>query len=349
MNKAGLKTAKARFIMEITQLAGSKLIEQASNLFRISKEPSFLALHIKVAETKISIHVASQAMWDLIYPALAWLAEPSVSDPDIEIFALDGAGVIESPWNVKNFLDGNRISGLESGEILGTFDIENSILNLFDRSSNQGLFWIQSLNELPEWEFGAPLRKIFEWALLDRGLQVIHSAAIGFGNQGVLLCGPGGSGKSTTTALCLNSDFVTTGDDYCAITVSSPHTVYGIYGLLKLVPGSVGAKNIAGLSWVNERSDGKVHYKIEQKMVRSLSVKAIVFPRVSDTTQELIQMTPRATLLRLLSSTLNQATNPQGELFEALVSLSKSVKAFELNVSPDFDSARQQLGKFCRE
>ena len=349
MNKAGPKTAKARFIMKITQLAGSKLIEEASNLFRIRNEPSSLALHIKVADTKISIHVKSQAMWDLIYPALAWLAEPSGSDPDIEIFALDGAGVIESPWNVENFLDGNRISGLESGEILGTFDIEMSILNLFDRSSNQGLFWIQSLSELPEWEFGAPLRKIFEWALLDRGLQVIHSAAIGFGNQGVLLCGPGGSGKSTTTALCLNSEFATTGDDYCAITVSSPHKVYGIYGLLKLVPGSVGAKSLGGLSWVSKRSDGKVHYKIEEKMVRSLSVRAIVFPRVFDSTQELNQMTPREALLRLLSSTLNQATNPQGDLFEALVSLSKSVRAFELNVSSDFDAARDQLGKLCRE
>lgn len=335
--------------MDNIQLAGSKLIEEASNLFRIRQEPNSLSLHIRVADTKICIHVASEAMWDLIYPALAWLAEPSFSDPDIEIFALDGAGVIESPWNVENFLDGNRISGLESGKILGTFDIENSILNLFDRTSNQGLFWIQSLSELPEWEFGAPLRKIFEWALLDRGLQVIHSAAVGHGNQGVLLCGPGGSGKSTTTALCLNSDFYTTGDDYCAISVSSPHIVYGIYGLLKLVPGSVGAKKLGILSWVNQRSDGKVHYKIERKMVRSLSVRAIVFPKVSDSTQELARMTPREALLRLLSSTLNQATNPQGELFEALVSLSKSIEAFELNVNSDFDDARKQLGQLCKE
>jgi hypothetical protein len=349
MNKVGLKTAKVKFIIETTQQAGSKLIEEVWNLFRNRENMSSLKLHIKIADTKICIHVASQAMWDLIYPALAWLAEPSEFIPEIEIFALDGAGVIESPWNVENFLDGNRISGLANGKILGSFDIEYSILSLFDRSTSRGLFWVQSLSELPEWEFGAPLRKIFEWALLDKGLQVIHSAAIGLGNQGVLLCGPGGSGKSTTTALCLSSNFVTTGDDYCAISVGSPHKVYGIFGLLKLVPGSIGAKSLANLTWTQERSDGKVHYKIEDKMVRSLSINAIVFPRVYESTQELKQIAPKETLLRLLSSTLNQTTNPQAELFESLGSLSRSIKAFELNVGPDFDSAKEYLGKLCRE
>jgi hypothetical protein len=347
MNKAGPKTAKADCIMETNQLAGSKLIEEASNLFRAGKTPSHLELHLTIADTKLCIHAGSQAMWNLIYPALAWLAESPNSEPDIEIFALDGVGEIESPWDVESFLLGNRISGLTSGQTLGTFDVENSILNLFDRSTRQGLFWVQSLGELPEWEFGAPLRKIFEWALLDKGFQVVHTAAVGFGSQGVLLCGPGGAGKSTTTALCLSTDFVTTGDDYCAISVSKPHKVYGIYGLLKLVPGSVGARSLASLAWVHERSDGKVHYSIEQNMTRSLLVKAIVFPKVSDSPQELIQVAPRDALLRLLSSTLNQATNPQAEILETLGSLSKSVRAVELNVGSDFDLARQQLAKLC--
>lgn len=345
----GLKTAKARFIMETTQIAGAKLIEEVSNLFQISKGSNSLVLHLKVADTKICIHVASQGMWDLIYPALAWQAEPSGSDPDIEIYALDGAGAIESPWNVENFLHGNRISGLTSGKILGTFDIENSILNLFNRATGKGLFWVQSLHELPEWEFGAPLKKIFEWALIDRGLQIIHSAAVGIGSQGVLLCGPGGSGKSTTTALCLSSNFATTGDDYCAISISNPHRVYGIYSLLKLVPESVGANSLANSAWIKERSDGKVHYKIEHKMVKSFSVKAIVFPKVSNSTQHLTQMTPREALLRLLASTINQATNPQVEFFETLMSLSKSVKAFELSVDSVFKHAKQQLGELCKE
>lgn len=347
MKTVGPRIALNNLTMETTQLAGSMLIEQASKLFGALEVSENLGFQIKIGETRIRIHVASKDMRDLILPALAWGEDDFTGEPDIEIFALDGPGVIESPWTREDFIEGGRIRGLSDGEVLGSFDIENSMLNLFDRTSNRGLFWVQSLSELPEWEFGAPFRRIFEWALIDRGIQVIHCAAVGIESQAVLLCGPGGSGKSTTTALCLANGFQTTGDDYCAISVSAPHMVYGIYGLLKLVPGSLGTEDFVNPISIKQRSDGKAHFKIENKMKESFSVKAIVFPKVSHFTQEPNQLTKREALIRLMGSTLNQATNPQPEILGALGSLAKSVNTFELNAGPDFDKVRQQLEKLC--
>ena len=347
MKTVGPRIALNNLTMETTQLAGSMLIEQASNLFGTLKVSENLGFQIKIGHTRIRIHVASRDMRDLIYPALAWGQDNSTGEPDVEIFALDGPGVIESPWTQGDFIDGGRIRGLSNGEVLGSFDIENSMLNLFDRTSNRGLFWVQSLSELPEWEFGAPLRRILEWALIDRGLQVMHCAAVGIESQSVLLCGPGGSGKSTTTALCLANGFQTTGDDYCAVSVSAPHRVYGIYGLIKLVPGSMGTEGFVNSTSVKERADGKAHFNIEDKMKESFSVKAVVFPKVKNSTQEPNQLTKREALIRLMGSTLNQATNPQPEILEALGSLAKSVKTYELKIGSDFDKVRQHLVKLC--
>jgi hypothetical protein len=333
--------------MESSQVAGSKLILNASEQLLQSANPKPLVFSVTIAETNFRIHVASQALWDLIHPALSWQAQALGPDPDIEIFALEGVDAIESPWMLEDFLDGSRINGLETGDVLGTFELDSTTLNLYDRPSRRGLFWVKSASELPDWEFGAPLRRIFEWALLDRGFHVIHSAGVGIGENGILLSGSGGAGKSTTTAVCLSNDFKTTGDDYCAISVTSPHKVYGIYGLLKLVPGAVGTEALPNSSWLKRRIDGKVHYKIEQKMVESLAINAIVFTKVVVSAKQLVPVSPKDSFLRLLSSTLNQATNPQVQLFEALGALSRSIPAFELEVGSDFDSLSKSLRDLC--
>lgn len=347
MSRVGLKPEKTREIMGSSQVAGSKLIQDASEQLLQVDNPKPLVFNITIAETRFRIYVSSQDLWDLIHPALSWKAQTPGPEPDIEIFALEGVAGMVSPWMLEDFLDGSRIKGLENGAVLGTFELESTTLSLYDRSTRRGLFWVKSAIDLPDWEFGAPLRRIFEWALLDRGFHVIHSAGVGKRGNGVLLSGSGGAGKSTTTAMCLSNDFETTGDDYCAISATSPHKVFGIYGLLKLVPGAVGTEGLPNSTWLKRRIDGKVHYKIEQKMVESLVINAIVFPKVAVSTKQLVPVSPKNAFLRLLSSTLNQSTNPQIQLFEALSALSRSVAAFELEVGPDFDLVSRNLSDLC--
>jgi hypothetical protein len=86
---------------------------------------------------------------------------------------------------------------------------------------------------------------------------------------------------------------------------------------------------------------------MEQKMVESFVINAIVFPKVAVSQKQLVTVSPNKAFLGLLSSTLNQSTNPQIQLFEALGTLSKSVAAFELEVGPDFDLVSRNLSDLC--
>jgi hypothetical protein len=328
---------------------GLELIDLAEEYFSAPGTADTLFFDVVIAEAHIRIYLASQALWDFIYPAFSWQAQKSDKEPDVVIFAVEGDGVLVLPWRAEDFGDRNTIIGLEAGQVVANFDIDNSILNMFDHKSRRGLFWARSTEGLPEWEFGAPLRVVLEWALSDWGLYIVHSAGIGMETSGILICGSGGAGKSTTTALSIGKGFVTTGDDYCAISVSYPPKVFSIYGLIKLVPGSPGTDSIQNPKWVRQRTDKKAHFSLESSMTDSLVIRSILFTKVSEITNQPQPLAPKEALIRLLSSVLNQSANQHQRLFPALSMLAKSAPSFELEVGSDFDKIREVIESLCNQ
>lgn len=301
-----------------------------------------------VAGFRVRVHVSSGALGDFVYPALAWQENSLTgSEPDIEIFAVEGVGEGVPSWVIGEIQGTQLVRGPQTGEVLTTFDIRHSMLSMFDRVTSKGVFWVKSAANLPEWEFGAPLRSILTWALIDRGLYMVHSAGIGLRGKGVLVSGPGGSGKSTTTALTTENGFHTTGDDYCAVTLGSNPEVYGVYGLLKLVPHSLGAAALLDPVGIRERSDGKAHFSLQASMTTKLELTALLFTQVGRATQELVPITPREALLRLIPSTYSQSPLPQPELFRAMSGLSQLTKAYQLEVGPDTEKVLGILEALC--
>jgi hypothetical protein len=316
----------------------SQFIEESVQGFKSDFQSQSRVLDIAVAGHTIRIHVFSDPLWNLIYPALANRACTSpVSDPEIEIFAAEGAWQVNFPWKTGNGGDSVGIKGLWTEDVLATFSSDYSTLSMFDRSSSRGLFWVRSAKDLPEWEFGAPLRNILTWAFLDRGLHIVHAAGVGVADKGVMISGPGGAGKSTTTAVCLQAGFKTTGDDYCVISPSQPPQIYSLYGMMKLVPGALGTTSMFDSRLTEPRSDGKVHFDIASSMTTSLTITEILFTQVGVRTLDPVALTPKEALLRLIPSTWAQTALPQKELLHSLSGLAQSIRSFQLEVGPDSD------------
>jgi hypothetical protein len=316
----------------------SQFIEESVQSFKSEFRTQSRVLDIAVAGHTIRIHVSSEPLWNVIYPALAFQARTSlVSDPEIEIFAVEGDGVINLPWNTGTGGDSVRIEGSWIEDVFATFSSDYSTLSMFDRSSSRGLFWVRSAKDLPEWEFGAPLRNILTWAFLDRGLHVVHAAGVGVADKGVMISGPGGAGKSTTTAICLQVGFQTTGDDYCVVSTSQPPQIYSLYGMMKLIPGALGTTSMVDVRLTEPRSDGKVHFDIASSMTTSLTITAILFTTVGVRTLEPVSLTYKEALLRLIPSTWAQTALPQKELLHSLSALAQSIRSFQLEVGPDSD------------
>lgn len=330
----------------LSQELGSKLLKEAEKQF-FSAKGSTLTFDITINQTLIRVYVASERLHDWIYPAFAWQAHTSNHKPDVEIFALEGDGEIDSRWRFSDITAGNKISGSETRNVFTTYDQQHGVLTVYDKSSRRGLFWTQSANTLPEWEFGAPLRNVLTWALNDFGLHVIHAAGIGINGLGILLSGSGGAGKSTTTSICVQNGFSTTGDDYCAVSLGSSPRIFGIYGFLKLIPGAIGTEKFSNVPMFRKRSDDKVHFDISRQMVSSLTLKSIVFSKVSQNAQLSGALPSKEVLLRLLASTLSQSLYPPKELLRDFSSIATTIGAFELTLGNDVEQIREIVRTLC--
>ena len=76
--------------------------------------------------------------------------------------------------------------------------------------------------------------------MLSRGGALLHSAAVGTLNGGVLIAGPSGSGKSTTALACQEAGLGFTSDDYVLVSAGGPPTVHMAYSTAKVVRASLG-------------------------------------------------------------------------------------------------------------
>jgi hypothetical protein len=100
-----------------------------------------------------------------------------------------------------------RVVGLQS----------RATTTIYCRDSRQIVGWVDSAARLSPFERGKPLQPLlFAWQT-DLGIVPVHAGLVARQGRGILLGGPGGSGKTTTSLLCLAAGFDYLGDDYIAV------------------------------------------------------------------------------------------------------------------------------------
>jgi len=80
-----------------------------------------------------------------------------------------------------------------------TSDETVGLWNLADKHQGLHLTWLSQESRLPSWEFAAPFRHHLHWQALAQNSLLAHAASWAVGDSALLLTGPGGSGKSTTS------------------------------------------------------------------------------------------------------------------------------------------------------
>ena len=105
----------------------------------------------------------------------------------------------------------------------------------YDPATRLALYWAQAAEHIPPWEIASPLRAILGWWALENDDLLVHGAAVGWAEDGLLLTAQGGSGKSTTALACLQAGLNYTGDDYVLLSGQAPD-IYSLYNTAKLYP-----------------------------------------------------------------------------------------------------------------
>jgi len=218
----------------------------------------------------------------------------------------------------------------------------------FDRKGRRIVGWIGDAARLTQYEVGRPLHSELLLWHRDRGLQALHAGLVGREGEGILLGGPGGSGKSTTALACLQAGMAYLSDDYVVLDQNAGGlpVCHGVYCSAHVEPKHL------------ERFPMLQSYAIPGRLARedkslillsdlpgavlraSVRLRAIVLPRVVDAEFTGFQPAsrPRA-LLRLAPSSLGLLPFPEAlsDGFRTLTALVDRVPAFWLDLGRDLD------------
>lgn len=209
--------------------------------------------------------------------------------------------------------DERTVNGDEGLAIRSIVQQQPLSMSLFSSQAPEAVYWIHDATALTLREHSSPLREILHWWQWQLGRQFVHAGAVGVGEDGVLIAGVSGSGKSTSTLACLLEGLDYVGDDHVLLADEGEPTIYSVYNAAKLHPDH--ARTFPRL-WPHianpEALDvGKalwfVHDLAPARLRRRIRAKAVVVPLVgSGRTTRSQAISPGAALLALAPSTIIQ-------------------------------------------
>jgi hypothetical protein len=294
--------------------------------------------HVRIAGTPPPIANAVAGSFDRLLGDRAML-------PDLQINV--AAGAPPQPPRGKGWGELDRLH-FHDGRI-EIHAAPNAPLSVLDHERSRATCWFPE-PDLPYWELGAPFRSVLAWYALRRSAFLAHGAAVAEGGRAVLLLGPGGAGKSTTTLAAWVAGMDYLGDDYVLVRVGPSVTVARTFATAKVDDGTVAlVPAIADFATCTPAATGTPSDKTVLRLVgaRGLDVveaevAAVVVPRVAPRAS-LSSIGPGEALRAAAPSTLFQLAAARDVTFPMLAEVVRRTPCFALETGPDPHAAAALL------
>lgn len=260
-------------------------------------------------------------------------------------------------WNFPH-TNSRHLERLHIGDdITAYFDADLRFWHVVDHKSKRALFWIHSPDAIPFWERAAPFKNILNWFLALTPFTIVHGGVISQNGRGILLVGPGGSGKSTTVINCLSSGFQVCGDDLIIVgLVDNEFKGYLLYNSIKLKAHldscfpKVGFKNSELWRSCGDKKFTRYTDLSADGVCASTRIIAVMHCLVSNLDQTKISpITPNAILKYILPPTVFMLRGWEELSIKKISRLVRGVKTYELSLGEDLAEVCQLLSVFIRE
>lgn len=279
--------------------------------------------------------------------------EPSSEKPDLVIHAWDTSAsgeLMPPPWSNSKF-EKNKLDE----DFFGIYVSGEESLNFYNPKTQTGYFWVHDAKRMPDWSLGAPFRTILHWFLNDQGIYFLHGAVVGQHGKSVLLTARSGSGKSTTSLSSLLSGMDYVGDDYVAITDQDPIIAHSLYSSAKVTrKGLELFPELASHVWnpnFGEREKAVMFLSkpFEQQIKPSLPLSAILLPRITGGTTEIVPATKIEALVAAAPTTLLQLPLAETNKIAILKKIIEKVPCYFLNLGTDIRDIPSVIKRFLEE
>jgi len=213
---------------------------------------------------------------------------------------------------------------------------------LGEKASGNAIHLLSDMADRLPWDAGSPLRQPLQWALSGAKRRLAHAGSLAVGGNGVLLVGPGGSGKSGTTLAGLAGGLQTVGDDYVLLDLADGPEALPLYRVIK--QDEAGLARIAGLrerlAGIAPNWQGKVEFDPEGLFPGCLMdrtrIHAVLMPRIAGAGRSSLEPVPRLEAAAYLQEVMfpEPASTATSDLL-FLTALLLRAPAYRLNLSSD--------------
>jgi GT2 family glycosyltransferase len=247
-----------------------------------------------------------------------------------------------APFAPLSYTERGDIWGFDSPRYRSAFCFTEFSLSLMDVETGIGVFWIRAAEDLAYWTKAAPLRTLFHWLMAACGGHLLHAAAVGTPAGGVLICGRGGVGKSTTALACLAAGMEYVADDYLVVRLDPEPTAFRLYGAAK-----VEARQLAHVPQLRdlvspapipegEKAVICVGSSDSLRIAPSLPLVAALTPRFAGEADTTFRPAPRPRLVQAAAfTTMSQLPHAGRATFELIEGLMERLPCYDMLLGSD--------------
>jgi len=252
---------------------------------------------------KICLRFANPTLIPYITPALDHMLCEAVPSPALTICICDSVSTRTAlPFlgPLNEYLNDEEVER-RTGQKTIYMNLDRRVtnpskINMLNTRSNIAIHWVRDASIFHYEEIALPLKMIFHWWMHGHGCQIVHGAAVGLPEGGVLLAGKAGAGKSTSTLACLSSDLLHVGDDWIVLQREPTPLAHTLYNsvmlnpahLMKMFPQLLPmVSNARQLDTEKAIVFLKDHYK--HKLISNFPIKAALLVNITDLEQTTIK------------------------------------------------------------
>ena len=294
---------------------------------------------------------------DYLATVHATLAEDA-SDPSVSVRLLAAhRGLLGLPtalaWGEKYFNHRDIEALLAPTAYRCHYSPETGFWQLFDRETRRGLQFLSPGGALPPWDLGAPFRNFLHWHFIQRGQALVHAGTLASEGEGVLLAGPGGSGKSGTVLAGISHGLDSVGDDYVLLRCDARPVALPLFRTLKQDPAGFDRLGLAAFRRVPRELNwqGKHQFSFAditaRPMPTQIRLHALCLPMVTGAVRtEFVEADSREAFLVLTPSSVSQMPGDRGASFAFGASLVRQLPAYRMRLGTHPQEIAEAMASF---
>ena len=277
--------------------------------------------------------------------------------PSTEIFvAHPGLKGVPAPatWAAEPYRPHEVAFRLEQAGLRASYFHDLDFWQIFDPQAAFGVQLMSGPEAYPPWDPGAPLRPFLHWQYARLGMRLAHCGTLGSSGSGVLLAGPGGSGKSGTVVAGLLNGLQTIGDDYVLLEAGGEVAGYPVFATLKQDQAGIDRLSLKDRlgSTRSPNWQGKYEFRIWDvgdalPPPARMIFKALLVPRLAGNSKTTIEpISRRDAMLAFAPSSIHQMPGERESGFAFFSRVAKRLPCYTLSLGNDPADVAETISEF---